>query len=158
LLAQKVTQKGHPGRTWPDGPLAFRPEKGIAGTRILRMLRHAAIQILFTAPCSLRSAMGNKVNTVLRQQFGIKNVVCPLFSLLQEKTFQEGIFLKSKRSSPNQPDPSPHAKKLFSIELTGPVRERASTNGSDCGSLRSHNLTLFVSLYLRNLHFYYSAK
>jgi hypothetical protein len=73
-----------------------------------------------------------------------------LFCLLKadfsrETTSQEGIFRKPERSSPNQPGISPHAKKIFSIEMTGPVRDRAcSTNGSDCGSLRSHNLTLFV--------------
>ena len=43
---------------------------------------------------------------------------------------------------PQPPDSTPQTKKLFSI-----YNHRACpTNGSDCGSLRSHNLTLFVML------------
>ncbi|MBU3945943.1 MAG: hypothetical protein KJ900_07385, partial [Proteobacteria bacterium] len=42
------------------------------------------------------------------------------------------------------PDPATHPKKIFSI-----YSDRACpTNGSDCGSLRSHNLTLFVRKFL----------
>ncbi len=33
LIAQKITEKGHPIQPWPSAPLAFRLKKGIVETR-----------------------------------------------------------------------------------------------------------------------------
>ena len=66
---------------------------------------------------------------------------CPMN---RANTFQRSIFLQKNRVyfTSAWPGGLPH-KKLFSI-----YGERACpTNGSDCGSLRSHNLTLFVGYH-----------